>query len=172
MSSSDRYKNQIMNDLAGGNTESLDDDSSVNSDNYENFDDFAQRSTREQRHGLFRRGFHHENIPPQQMEPELQNAIAQIQPNERDDVAKDFLKHLQQRGLKERDLERQLGLSTHHPNKMSADDVSKLANFVYHSHPDIFQEVMAERPALLKFISNPLVAAALGVVAAKWLRKR
>jgi hypothetical protein len=172
MSSSDKYKNQIMNDLASGNIESLNNDSSVNSDNYENFDDFAQRSTREQRHGLFRRGFHHDNIPPQQMEPELQNAIAQIQPNERDDVARDFLKHLQQRGLNDRDLERQLSLSTHHPNRMSADDVSKLANFVYHSHPDIFQEVMAERPALLKFISNPLVAAALGVVAAKWLRKR
>jgi hypothetical protein len=170
MSSSDRYKNQIMNDLAGGNTESLDD--SVNSDNYENFDDFAQRSTREQRHGLFRRGFHHDNVPPQQMEPELQNAIAQIQPNERDDVAREFLKHLQHRGLNDKDIERQLDLSTRHPNRMSADDVSKLASFVYHSHPDIFQEVMADQPALLKFISNPLVAAALGVVAAKWMRKR
>jgi hypothetical protein len=170
MSSSDRYKNQIMNDLAGGNTESLDD--SVNSDNYENFDDFAQRSTREQRHGLFRRGFHHDNIPPQEMEPELQKAIAQIQPNERDDVAREFLKHLQHRGLNDKDIERQLDLSTRHPNRMSADDVSKLASFVYHSHPDIFQEVMADQPALLKFISNPLVAAALGVVAAKWMRKR
>jgi hypothetical protein len=170
MSSSDRYKNQIMNDLAGGNTESLDD--SVNSDNYENFDDFAQRSTREQRHGLFRRGFHHDNVPPQEMEPELQKAIAQIQPNERDDVAREFLKHLQHRGLNDKDIERQLDLSTRHPNRMSADDVSKLASFVYHSHPDIFQEVMADQPALLKFISNPLVAAALGVVAAKWMRKR
>ena len=54
---------------------------------------------------------------------------------------------------------------------MNADDVSKLASFTYHSHPDIFQDVMADRPALLKFMSNPLVGAALGAVAAKWLQR-
>lgn len=169
MSSSDRYKRQIMNDLAGGNVESL--DGSPVEENYDNFDDFANRSSRKERHGLFRRAFHHDNVPPQQMEPELQKAIAQIKPNERDDVAREFFKHLKERGLSERDLERQLGLSTHHARRMNADDVSKLANFVYHSHPDIFQEVMADQPALLKFLSNPLVGAALGVFASKWLRK-
>jgi len=43
-------------------------------------------------------------------------------------------KHLKQRGLSDRDLERQLGLSTHNPKHMTADDVSKLAAFAYHSH--------------------------------------
>lgn len=170
MSSSDRYKKQIMNDLAGGNVESLD-GSPVNTDDYDNFDDFANRSSKEERHGLFRRAFHHDNVSPQQMEPELQKAISQIKPNERDDVAREFFKHLKERGLSEKDLEKQLGLSTHHARRMKEDDVSKLANFVYHSHPDIFQEVMANQPALLKFLSNPLVGAALGVVASKWLRK-
>lgn len=170
MSSSDKYKKQIMNDLAGGNVESLD-GSPVNTDDYDNFDDFANRSSKEERHGLFRRAFHHDNVSPQQMEPELQKAISQIKPNERDDVAREFFKHLKERGLSEKDLEKQLGLSTHHASRMKEDDVSKLANFVYHSHPDIFQEVMADQPALLKFLSNPLVGAALGVVASKWLRK-
>jgi len=170
MSSSDKYKKQIMNDLAGGNVESLD-GSPVNEENYDNFDDFAQRSSREERHGLFRNAFHHDNVTPQQMEPELQKAIAQIKPNERDDVAREFFSHLKKRGLSDRDLEKQLGLSTHHASRMKADDVSKLASFTYHSHPDIFQEVMADQPALLKFVSNPLVGAALGVVAAKWLRR-
>ena len=170
MSSSDKYKKQIINDLAGGNVESLD-GSSVNEENYDNFDDFAQRSSREERHGLFRNAFHHDNIPPQQMEPELQKAIAQIKPNERDDVAKEFFSHLKKRGLSDRDLEKQLNLSTHHASRMKADDVSKLASFTYHSHPDIFQDVMADQPALLKFMSNPLVGAALGAVAAKWLQR-
>jgi hypothetical protein len=170
MSSSDRYKREIMNDLAGGNVESL--DNSSLEENYDNFDDFANRSSREERHGLFRQAFHHDNVSPQQMEPELQQAIAQIKPNERDDVAREFFKHLKERGLSERDLEGQLGLSSHHANRMNADDVSKLASFTYHSHPDIFQEVMADQPALLKFISNPIVGAALGAVAAKWLSKR
>ena len=170
MSSSDRYKQQIMNDLAGGKVESLD-NSSLNEDSFDNFDDFANRSSREQRHSLFKSGFNHNSVPPQQMEPELQKAIAQIQPNERDDVAREFFKHLKDRGLSERDLEKQLGLSTHHARRMNADDVSKLASFVYHSHPDIFQEVMADQPALVKFLSNPLVGAALGAMASKWLRR-
>ena len=127
MSSSDRYKREIMNDLAGGNVESL--DGSPVEENYDNIDDFANRSSREERHGLFSRAFHHDNIPPQQMEPELQQAIAQIQPNERDDVAREFFKHLDKRGLSKRDLEKQLGLSTHHASRMNADDVSKLASF-------------------------------------------
>ncbi len=172
MSSSDKYKQQIMNDLAGGNVESLDGTAANTEQEYDNFDDFAQRSTKQERHGLFRRSFSHDSIPPTQMEPELQNAIAQIKPNERDDVAKEFFQHLKGRGLSEKDLERQLGLSTHHAGRMNADDVSKLANFTYHSHPDIFQEVMADQPALLKFFSNPVIGAALGAVAAKWLHNR
>ncbi len=169
MSSSDRYKRQIMSDLAGGNVESL--DGSPIEENYDNFDDFANRSSREERHGLFRRAFDHDKVSPQQMEPELQKAIAQIKPNERDDVAREFFKHLKKRGLSEKDLEKQLGLSTHHASRMNADDVSKLASFAYHSHPDIFQDVMADQPALIKFLSNPLVGAALGAVASKWLRR-
>lgn len=171
MSTSDEYKRQIMKDLAKGNVESLDDSASM-STNYENFDDFAQRSSREERRQLFGRSFHPDRIPSSQMEPELQKAIAQIKPNERDDVARDFFHKLKDRGLKERDLEQQLGLSTHNPKRMSADDVSKLASFVYHAHPDIFQEVLADQPAIVKFLSNPLVGAALGAIAAKWLGHR
>jgi hypothetical protein len=172
MSSSDKYKQEIMNDLAGGNVESLDGAPTNPAQEYDNFDDFAQRSTKQERHGLFRRSFSHETISPLQMEPELQKAIAQIKPNERDDVAKEFFKHLKERGLSEKDLEKQIALSTHHASRMNADDVSKLASFTYHTYPDIFQEVMADQPALLKFFSNPLIGAAFGAVAAKWLHNR
>ena len=170
MSSSDAYKRQVMNDLAGGNTESIDDAST--SQNYQSFDDFAQRSTRDERRQLFSRSFRPDQIPTSQMEPELQQAIAQIQPNERDDVAREFFSHLKKRGIHDRDLERQLGLSTHNPNRMNADDVSKLASFAYHNHPDVFHEVLADQPALVKFLSNPLVGAAFGAIASKWLGHR
>lgn len=172
MPSSEEYRRQVMNDLASGNVDSLDAPSSGTTNEYENFDDFAQRSSREERRQLFGRAFHPDRIPSNQMEPELQKAIAQIKPNERDDVAREFLHHLKKRGLSERDLEQQLGLSTHHANRMSAEDVTKLASFTYHSHPDIFQDVLADQPAILKFISNPLVGAALGAIAAKWLHRR
>ncbi|MGB3766626.1 MAG: hypothetical protein WA947_08700, partial [Phormidesmis sp.] len=87
------------------------------------------------------------------------------------DVARDFFKHLKERGLSDKDLEKQLGLSTHNPKRMKSDDVGKLASFAYTAHPDIFQEVLADQPAILKFLSNPLVGAAIGAIAAKWLRK-
>ncbi len=171
MSSSEQYKRQIMNDLAGGDVEALEDAPKMEQE-YANFDDFAQRSSHDERRQLFGRSFHPDRIPTEQMEPELQKAIAQIKPNERDDVAKAFCNQLKKRGLSDRDLERQLGLSTHHPNRMSADDVSKLAAFTYHSHPDIFRDVLAEQPAIVKFLSNPLVGAAMGAIAAKWLHGR
>jgi hypothetical protein len=169
MSSSDAYKRQVMQDLASGNKEQLEDVDTTQ--NYQSFDDFAQRTSRDERHQLFKR-FHPDQVPTSQMEPELQNAIAQIKPNERDNVAREFFNHLKKRGLSDRDLEHQLGLSTHNPGRMSADDVSKLASFAYHNHPDIFQEVLADQPALVKFLSNPVVGAALGAIASKWFGHR
>ncbi|TVQ20510.1 MAG: hypothetical protein EA367_08410 [Leptolyngbya sp. DLM2.Bin15] len=170
MASSDEYKRQIMQDLEGGDSETLPDASS--NDDYQNFDDFAQRSSRTERHQLFSQSLSPDRVPASQMEPELQKAIAQIKPNQRDDVAKEFLSHLKKRGLYVRALESQLSLSTHNPKRMSADDVSKLAGFTYHNHPDVFHEVLADQPALVKFLSNPLIGAAFGAIAAKWLGGR
>jgi len=172
MSSSEQYKRQIMNDLAQGNSESLDDAPAPTTKSYENFDDFAQRSSHDERRNLFGQALHPDKIPTSQMEPDLQKAIAKIKPNERDDVARAFFKHLKQRGLDERHVQQQLGLSTHNPNHMSADDVSKLASFTYHNHPDIFRDVLAEQPAIVNFLSNPLVGAAFGAIASKWFGGR
>ncbi|MGB3668787.1 MAG: hypothetical protein WA783_14340 [Phormidesmis sp.] len=172
MTSSNKYKREIMKDLAAGNKEILEPDGNdALGEKYSSFDDFADRSSRDERHGLIKRSFHPERVPAAQMDPELRKAVEKIKPNERDDVAKDFFKHFKERGLSDRDLERQLGLSTHSPRKMNADDVGKLASFAYTAHPDIFQEVLADQPAILKVLSNPLVGAAIGAIAAKWLRK-
>ncbi len=172
MSSSDKYKSEIMKDLASGNKEILEPNGNdAVGDKYSSFDDFADRSSRDERHGLIKRSFNPERVPATQMDPELKQAIAKIKPNERNDVAHDFFKHFKERGLDEKHLEKQLGLSTHNSKKMNADDVGKLASFAYTAHPDIFQDVMADQPAILKFLSNPLVGAAIGAIAAKWLRK-
>ena len=172
MSSSDKYKREIMKDLAAGNKEILEPNGNdAIGEKYNSFDDFADRSSRDERHGLIKRSFHPERVPATQMDPELRKAVAKITPNERDDVSREFFKHLKERGLSEKDLEKQLGLSTHKARKMNADDVGKLASFAYTAHPDIFQDVMADQPALLKFLSNPIVGAAIGAIASKWLRK-
>jgi hypothetical protein len=173
MATSRDYKRQVMNDLARGNVESIDSNTDTSLENeYANFDDFAKRSSRDERRRLFGRGFHPEQISTQEMEPELRKAIAQIKPNERDDVAQEFFKQLKERGLSDQDLAQRLSLSTHHPRRMNAEDVSKLAAFTYHNHPDIFQEVLADQPAIVKFLSNPIVGAAVGAIAAKWLGRR
>lgn len=172
MASNKDYKRQIMNDLAGGNVESIDNGATQPEKEYANFDDFAKRSSREERRELVGRGFHPDRIPTSTMEPELRKAIAQIKPNERDDVARDLFKHLKERGLSDRDLEQRLGLTTHHARRMTEEDVTKLASFTYHNHPDIFQEVLADQPGIMKFFSNPLVGAAVGAIAAKWLGRR
>lgn len=169
MATSDDYKRQVMKDLAGGDKEILPDESNTD---YQNFDDFAQRSSRDERHQIFSRSFHPDQVPASQMEPELQKAIAQIKPNERHDVAQEFLSHLKKQGLGDRELEKQLGLSSHNPKQMNADDVSKLAGFAYHNNPNVFHEVLADQPALVKFLSNPVIGAALGAIAAKWMGGR
>ncbi len=161
-----------MNDLARGNTESLEPVPENLDRDYQNFDGFAQRTSRDERRQLSGKSLHPDHIPPSQMEPELRNAIAKIKPNERDDVARKFFKELKKRGLSDRDLEKQLGLSTHHASRLTADDVAKLASFTYHAHPDIFQDVLAEQPAIIKFLSNPIVGAAFGAIAAKWFGHR
>lgn len=172
MTSSDQYKREIMKDLAAGNKEILEPNGNDSlGEKYSSFDDFADRSSRDERHGLIKRSFNPERVPATQMDPELRQAIEKIKPNQRDDVARELFKHLKERGLSEKDLERQLGLSTHKARKMNADDVGKLASFAYTAHPDIFHEVLADQPALLKFLSNPLVGAAIGAIASKWLGK-
>ncbi|MBW4508425.1 MAG: hypothetical protein KME64_18195 [Scytonematopsis contorta HA4267-MV1] len=173
MSNSEEYRRQIMQELAKGNMDSLDDvPMDTTTQQYQDFDDFAQRTTPDERRQMFGRSFHPDRIPSSQMEPELQKAISQIKPNERDDVARAFFKHFKERGLDDRHLEQQLGLSTHSPGRMTADDVSKLASFAYHNHPDIFKEVLAEQPGIMRFLSNPVVAAVVGIAAAKWLGSR
>ncbi len=158
-----------MSDLAQGNKEMMPE---TTGEDYENFDDFAQRTSPDQRKQLFGRSLNHDSLPPAQLEPELQKAIAQIKPKELDSVAREFLKQLDKRGLNDRQLEKQLGLSTHHASRMTADDVTKLASFTYHNHPDIFRDVLAQEPSLMKFLGNPVVVGILGIVAAKWLNSR
>jgi hypothetical protein len=172
MNSSEPYNCQMVRDLAGGNTESVERVPTDSAQDKHNFDDSAQHSSPEAQHQLFGKSLYPERIPPSEMEPELKKAIAQIKLNERYDAVREFLKRLKERGLSDRDLEKQLSLSTHHPSRMSADDVSKLAVFTYHTHPELFQDVLAEQPGIVKFLSSRLVGAVLDAIATKWLGNR
>jgi len=103
VNSSEQYKRQIMNDLSQVMLKAW---TMLRwTPEYENFDDFAQRSSHEERRQLF--GRFTSRPHPQPNGARTPKAIAQIKPNERDDVVAPF-KHLKHRGLSDRDLERQL----------------------------------------------------------------
>ena len=172
MVSSEQYKCRTINNLARGETKSLEQLEPSSVQDYQNFDSFAKRSWQEERHQGFEKSLHPKYIPLSRMEPELQKAIAQIKPNERHNIAREFVERLKARGVSDRNLEKHLSLSTPRVSHMNADDVTKLAAFTYHTHPDIFQDALVEQPAIVKFLSAPLVGAILRIIAAKWLGNR
>lgn len=173
MTKDEEYNRQILSNLARGDTESLEETvSAIPEQDYQNFDDLTQCSSVNERQQAFGGYLHPNHIPASEMEPELKKAIAQIKSSERYDVAHEFLKQLKGIGISDRDLEEQLKLSSCHANGMNANDVSQVAAFTYHNHPEIFQNVVAEKPGIVKFLSNSLVGAILGAIAAKWLGNR
>lgn len=172
MTSSEAEKPLIFQNWACGNVESVEPASSLSEQDYQKPNGLAPHPLEYERDRLSGKSLHPTQIPPSQMKQELQTAIAQIQPYERHNVAREFLKQLQKRGLSVHKLQPQLNLSTHHATQMSADDVTRLASFTYHAYPDIFQDVVAEQTAIVKFFSNSLVGAVLGVIASKWLGDR
>ena len=173
MTSSEQENRQIIiNDLTRDQTEALKPVGATSVSEDPSLDDFAQPSSRDEHRNLLGNFLHPDRIPAIEMEAELQKAIAQIKPNERNDVAREFLKRLKSKGLSSRDLEKQLNLSTDHISRMTADDVSKVAAFTFQNHPDAFQDVLAEQPVIVKFLSNPIVGAVLGAIAIKWLGNR
>lgn len=164
-----RDKSQITKDWVWA-TDSLPDNVLLNkASEKQNFDEFAKPSSLDEQRDLYMSSLYPDPIPLSQLEPELQKALAKIKPSEQYDVARKFFKRLQKRGLSKYRLVQQLNLSNHDMKQMSANDISKLAAFAYHTHPDIFQEVLSEQPALVKILSIPIVVAIIGIMAAKWL---
>ena len=79
---------------------------------------------------------------------------------------------LQNRGVDLGSLQGQLGLSGTNPDRMGPQEYARLASYARRNHPDVMREQVREQPALLKAMGNPIVMGALGMVAARMLRKR
>ncbi|HAA30111.1 MAG TPA: hypothetical protein DCE56_23540 [Cyanobacteria bacterium UBA8553] len=172
MTNGEQDKRQIRDTWAISNTKAIESVPTHGEQVDQNLDEVSQRASQDEEKHLFGKSLRRARIPLSEMEPELQKAIAQIKPNERRKVAQEFLKQLKERKISDRALEQQLNLSTHHANGMTADDVTKLAAYTYYNHSDIFQDVLAQQPVIVKFLSNPLLGAILGAIAIKWLGNR
>lgn len=168
MTDSEECKPPIADDLAGSNAESGEPIPVSRQQEDQNFDGLAGGSSLNEPNQLLEQSRHCYRLPAQ-IESEVQNAIAQMKPNERDDIARKFLKGLKQQGFCDRELEKQLSCSPHQASGMTTDSVTKLASFTYHNYPDIFQDVLTEQPTIVKFFSNSLMGVIFNAIAAKWL---
>jgi len=111
-------------------------------------------------------------LPDDQFHDAARNAFSQTPPTQRPGMIGTLLGALQGKGLQPSALASTLGLGSADPQQMSPDDYARLANYTRREHPDAMQQTVQRQPALLKAMGNPIVMGALGVIAAKMLRKR
>jgi hypothetical protein len=160
------YKNAVFEQLSKGSGSSGDDQ-----DHFEHFANFSAGAPRRDVEAGVGEALHPEAVPPEQMEPQLRAAAAKLQPHERSEIAQDLLDELKQHGLAPSWLQRMLGLGTADPRQASPDDLAKLAEYSRQNHPEVFKRVMADKPFLVRWMSKPLVAALVGVIAGKLLKR-
>ncbi|MHC5538101.1 hypothetical protein ACYOEI_07715 [Singulisphaera rosea] len=160
------YKNAVFEQLSKGSG-----GDSPDTDHFEHFSNFSSGAPRRDVEAGVGEAFHPESVPPEQMEPQFRDAASKMQPHERSEIAKDLLDELQQRGLAPTWLQKMLGLGSSEPDKASADDVAKLAEYSRQNHPEVFSRVVADKPFFVRWMSKPLVAGLVGVIAGKLLNR-
>jgi hypothetical protein len=158
------YKRAVFEQLSKGSG-GEDDDSARH---FENFSSAAPR--REVESGVSE-AFHPERLSSQDVEPQFRTAAQKMSPNERAEITNDLLGELEQRGLAPSWLQKLLGLGSTDPNQASADDVAKLTEYSRQNHPEVFKRVVADKPFFVRWLSKPLVAALVGVIAGKLLNR-
>jgi ribosomal protein L28 len=99
---------------------------------------------------------------------ELKRILPKINREQRQDIAQQFLKQLGKKGIEKPFLQQQLSLSTVDPKQMNSEDISEVAIYAYQHYPDLFQSILTQRN-LVQFLSNPILSAIVGIMAAKWL---
>jgi len=160
------YKNAVFQQLAQGSGGGEGGD-----DHFEHFANFSQGAPRRDVEEGVGEAFHPERLSPDEVEPQFRAAAQKMQPHERAEIAQDLLGELQQRGLAPSWLQRMLGLGSSDPRQASPDDVAKLSEYARQNHPEVFKRVMADKPFLVRWLSKPLVAALVGVIAGKLLSR-
>ena len=164
------YKNAVLDQLSQGSSGGpAPDDAADHADHFANFSSGAPRRDVEAGVG---EAFHPETLPSDQVEPQFRQAAEKMQPHERAEITHDLLAELQARGLAPTWLQKLLGLHSTDPNQASAEDVAKLSEYSRQNHPEVFQKVVADKPFFVRWMSKPLVAALVGIIAGKLLSRQ
>jgi len=111
-------------------------------------------------------------LPDEQFQEAARTAYAQAAPPQRQGLLQMILGGLQGRGVDLGWLGRSLGLGALDPERMDPEAYARVANYARREHPDLIKQTVREQPWFMKALGNPFVMGALGVVAARMLRKR
>jgi hypothetical protein len=111
-------------------------------------------------------------LPDEHFEQAAHQAFAQAPPAQRQGLLSSLLGALQGRGVDLGGLQTQLGLPSLSPNQMGPDEYARVANYARRQHPDAMEEQVRSQPWFVKAMGNPIVMGALGMIAAKMMRRR
>lgn len=161
------YQNAVLQQLSQGSS-----GGSGEVDHTAHFENFSAGAPRRDVEAGVGEAFHPETLPSNQVEPQFRSAAEKMQPQERTEIAQDLMDELKSHGLASSWLQRLLGLGTSDPRQASADDVAKLTEYSRQNHPEVFQRVMADKPFLVRWLSKPLVAGLVGIIAGKLLNRQ
>ncbi|MEO6809738.1 MAG: hypothetical protein ABI353_11555 [Isosphaeraceae bacterium] len=158
------YKRAVFDQLSKGS-------GGADEDHAGHFENFSSGAPRRDVESGVSEAFHPERLSSQEVEPQFRAAAQKMAPNERAEITNDLLGELEQRGLAPSWLQKMLGLGSTDPNQASADDVAKLTEYSRQNHPEVFKRVVADKPFFVRWLSKPLVAGLVGVIAGKLLNR-
>jgi hypothetical protein len=111
-------------------------------------------------------------LPDRDFEQAASTAFRSTAPQQQRGLLGTLLGGLQNRGVDMGSLQNQLGIGGRDVNSMGPAEYARLASYARRNHPEVIREQVREQPALLKAMGNPIVMGALGMVAARMIRKR
>lgn len=120
--------------------------------------------------------FTHQQVPKTVEKPapvierELRRILPQFSSQQCQIVAQQFLQYLGNKGIDKLTLKKKLSLATANAEQMKPEEISKVATYAYQHYPDIFQTVLTQ-PNIVQLLSNPILSAIVGIMAAKWLNQ-
>ena len=125
---------------------------------------------------------HLQQMPDDQFHSAARNAVAQVAPEQRQDLLGGLLSALGGSGLAGmggggggnpvEQITRMLGIGTSDPRQMNDDDAAKLMNYARKEQPNALRQTVAEKPWFVKAMGNPIVMGALTMAASRLLSRR
>ena len=130
-----------------------------------------------------------EKLPDDQFQDAARNAVAQVPPQQREDLLGGLLSSLSGGGGAGRGgvtemlgglagggglagIASMLGLGSTDPKQMSEDDAAKVMNYARKQNPDALRQAVQEKPWFVKAMGNPVVMGALTMAATRLLSNR